>query len=84
MAQTIVTKYAGPTNYRAARILVRSRLKRMCVLWDDALGVDANHEAEATAMARELGWTCRYVHGELPTGEHVHVPDHRSPRGLGT
>lgn len=56
MRQAIETRYAGPTDHRGSRVLVRSQARRMVVPWDDALDVQGNHRAAAMAMVRKLGW----------------------------
>ena len=54
--QAIVTRYAGPTNYRPSRIIARCDAGRITVEWNYELDVEANHVAAARALVRKLGW----------------------------
>lgn len=56
MAQAITTKYAGPTDTRGSRVIVKSWNGRTTYSWDSAKDVQANHEAaicEHVAMLNE-------------------------------
>ena len=67
--QALCTRYAGPTNHRGARLIVRTEGGiRRTVPWDHALGVYENHAAAALAVATELGWHGRWVGGSTPDG----------------
>ena len=68
MRQAIETRFAGPTNARGARVLVRAQAGRMTVSWDHALGVDENHCAAAKAFAERWGWSGRWVGGGRADG----------------
>ena len=48
--QTITTSYAGPTNTRGSRILVKSWLKNKAFSWDYSLNSEANHKAAAQQL----------------------------------
>lgn len=52
--QTIVTKYAGPTNTQPARIIAKCWIGRIVHLWDYRLNVDANHAAAAAKLIIKL------------------------------
>jgi len=66
--QAVTTRYAGPTDHRGARIIVRSQAKRIAVSWDDALDVAANHERAALMLIAQLGWAGHWAGGALPDG----------------
>ena len=56
MAQAITTKYAGPTNTRGSRVIVKSWNCRTVYSWDHTKDARANHEAaigEHIAMLNE-------------------------------
>lgn len=52
--QTITTTYAGPTNTKGSRIMVKSWLKNKAFAWDHALNSEANHRAAAQALVDAL------------------------------
>lgn len=52
--QTITTTYAGPTNTKGGRIMVKSWLKNKAFAWDHALNSEANHKAAAQALVDAL------------------------------
>ena len=52
--QTIVTKYAGPTNSQPSRIIAKCWLGRVVHLWDYRLNVEANHSAAAAKLIIKL------------------------------
>jgi len=56
MYQAIETRFAGPTNHRGARIIVRAQAGRMTVPWDHALNSDENHRVAAEMFAQKWGW----------------------------
>lgn len=56
MIQAVTTRFAGPTNHRGSRVLVRAQAGCMIVSWDHALGVEENHEAAAKAYLQKMGW----------------------------
>jgi hypothetical protein len=62
MRQAIITRYAGPTDHRGARVIARCDAGRVTVPWDHAMDTLSNHEAAAFALAVKLKW----VHGEIP------------------
>lgn len=68
MRQAITTRYAGPTDHRGARVIVRSQAKRISVSWNDALDVAANHERAALILVAQLGWAGHWAGGALPDG----------------
>lgn len=69
MYQAIETRYAGPTNHRGARIIVRAQAGRITVSWDHALDVDQNHLAAARAFAEKWGWEGRWRGGANAKGD---------------
>lgn len=68
MRQAITTRYAGPTNFRGSRVIVRADPGRMIVPWDHALGVEDNHKAAAKAYASKYGWTGHWYGGGTNEG----------------
>lgn len=52
--QTITTSYAGPTNTKGSRVMVKSWLKNKSVAWDHALNSEENHKAAAHALVDTL------------------------------
>lgn len=80
--QAITTRYAGPTNSKGSRILVRSGggLK-MTVPWNYALDIAANHAVAAETMARRQGWAGDWHGGSTPDGYAfvVAVPGYTAP-----
>jgi hypothetical protein len=66
--QAIVTTFHGPTNHRGSRIIAKCDAARRTYSWDYTLGVEANHEHAAIALATELGWLERLTirSGALP------------------
>ncbi len=52
--QTITTQYAGPTNTKGSRVMVKSWLKNKAVSWDYALSSEDNHKAAAQALVDVL------------------------------
>ncbi len=52
--QTITTSYAGPTNTRGSRVLVKSWLKNKAFGWDHALNSEDNHKAAAQQLVDVL------------------------------
>jgi hypothetical protein len=52
--QTITTSYAGPTNTRGSRVLVKSWLKNKAFGWDYSLSSEANHKAAAQQLVDVL------------------------------
>jgi hypothetical protein len=72
----ITTTYAGPTDHRGARVLVRCKARRGMVPWDHALSTEENHYRAARGMAEDLGWLAHdqaFIGGVLPTGQYVFV-----------
>lgn len=52
--QTITTSYAGPTNTKGSRIMVKSWLKNKAFSWDYALNAEDNHKAAAQQLVDVL------------------------------
>lgn len=52
--QTITTQYAGPTNTKGSRVMVKSWLKNKAVSWDHALNSEENHKVAAKALVDVL------------------------------
>ena len=52
--QTICTSFAGPTNTRGSRVLVKSWLKNKAFGWDYSLNSEANHKAAAQQLVDVL------------------------------
>lgn len=52
--QTITTQYAGPTNTKGSRVMVKSWLKNKAVSWDHALNTEDNHKAAAQELVDVL------------------------------
>lgn len=73
MRQAIQTRYAGPTDSRGSRIIVKADAGRMTVSWDHALDVTENHTAAARKFAEKYGWEGKWVGGSLPGGGYVFV-----------
>ena len=48
--QTIITSYAGPTNTKGSRVMVKSWLKNKAFAWDHALNSEENHKAAAQQL----------------------------------
>ena len=48
--QTITTSYAGPTNTKGSRVMVKSWFKNKAFVWDHALNSEANHKAAAQQL----------------------------------
>lgn len=52
--QTITTQYAGPTNTKGSRVMVKSWLKNKAVSWDYSQSSQDNHKAAAQALVDVL------------------------------
>ena len=52
--QAITTSYAGPTNTRRSRVLVKSWLKNKAFGWDYSLNSEENHKAAAQQLVDVL------------------------------
>lgn len=48
--QTITTAFAGPTNTKGSRVMVKSWLKNKAFSWDHALNSEENHKAAAQQL----------------------------------
>ena len=48
--QAITTTYAGPTNTKGSRVMVKSWLKNKAFSWDHALNSEENHRAAAQQL----------------------------------
>jgi hypothetical protein len=70
--QAIVTRYAGPTNHRGARVIVKAQAGRKVIPWDHAHGPEHNHRDAALAFARSMRWMeygdWELVGGAMPDG----------------
>lgn len=68
--QAILTRYLGPTNFRGSRVKAWCQAGSVTLSWNDALDVNANHDAAAIALRAKLGWDHDsygfMVHGALP------------------
>jgi hypothetical protein len=74
MYNAIQARYAGPTNTRPGRILVRSAAGRSVHDWDYSLSREANYGAAVAAHARKIGWDDRpWSLGMLDDGSVVAV-----------
>lgn len=62
--QSIITKYFGPGNVRGSRVQAKATggISRF-YSWDDSLSSDQNHKNAAENLAKELGWSGRWVAG---------------------
>lgn len=82
--KAIVTKFAGPTNSKPARIIARAEgLPALTVSYD--YGSKDPHQDAARALAIRQGWRFTFATGGLPDGSRVHVmvfPD--APGSAGT
>lgn len=52
--QTITTQYAGPTNTKGSRVMVKSWLKNKAVSWDCSQSSQDNHLDAAQKLVDEL------------------------------
>lgn len=48
--QTITTAYAGPTNTKGSRVMVKSWLKNKAFGWDYSLNSEDNHKTAAQQL----------------------------------
>jgi hypothetical protein len=69
----ITTKFLGPTNYRGARIKVRTMEWSITVAWDYSMSTTENYAAAAAEMLRQRGWDWTLIPGILPDGNGVFV-----------
>jgi len=67
--QAIVTRFLAPTNHQPSRVKATAAAGRLTVPWDHSLGVSANHQAVARALADRFGWAGRWVSGGMPLGD---------------
>ena len=72
MCRAFTTRYAGPTNTRGARIIVRSIAGSRAIAWDYVIDPYPNHEAAARAAARSQGMDLPTSDDDVPSGE---LPD---------
>lgn len=68
MRQAIETKYLGPTNHRGSRIKATAQAGSVTVSYDDALGIDENHEKACRALMAKYGWSGGVVGGGSASG----------------
>ena len=67
--QAITTRYAGPTDSRGSRAIVRSSSgHRLTVSWDDTLDSFENHAAAAMKLAAKLEWFGNWTPGATESG----------------
>ena len=73
--KAIWTKYIGPTNYRGSRIKATAEDRNgfgaaiaVTVEYDDALSIEANHDAAALALCAKMGWPGDLMRGGRPDG----------------
>lgn len=52
--QTITTQYAGPTNTKGSRVMVKSWLKNKAVSWDYSQSSQDNHNQAAQTLINVL------------------------------
>lgn len=74
--QAIVTRYAGPTNYRSTRVIAKAEAGRLVVDWDGELDVEENHVRAAELLIAKLGWDWARIlgSGSIDTADaYVHV-----------
>lgn len=62
--QAITARYAGPTNHRGTRVLVRASAGRMSVPWDHSLEQDENYARAIRLFAERWGWDGTWVLGQ--------------------
>lgn len=74
MAQTIVTKYLGPTNTKPGRIkATTTRGLSNTYSWAHDVDPDENHRMAALALAKRLGWDGVWSGGTLNNTSNVYV-----------
>ncbi len=73
--KAIWTKYIGPTNYRGSRVKATAEDRNafgsalaVTIEYDDALSIEANHDAAAVALCLKMGWPGGLVRGGRPDG----------------
>lgn len=84
--QAIITKYLNPTNTRGSRYKASCEAMSVTVSADDALSLECNHVAACEALCKKMDadnvkkygsksgqWMKPKVHGQILTGEYVHV-----------
>lgn len=62
----ITARYAGPTDSKGARVIVRSPVRSMIVSWDHALSSEANFDAAVSAFAERYRLYGTWVRTSLP------------------
>lgn len=83
MAQSIVTKYLGPTNTKGSRI--KATAAGGCtktVHYDYALNQEANHRMAAVQLATDLDWKGQWFGGALDDSSLVWVLGYSSEGGF--
>jgi hypothetical protein len=71
---SITTKYIGPGNVRGSRVKATSASGASITLeWNNALGVDANHNAAAIALCQKMNWTGPLYQGDAGKEGYVYV-----------
>jgi len=76
MAQAIITKYHGPTNFRGARVSATSASgMRISIPWDYEGDTEDVHRRAAEALAKKMKWGGTLIGGGLKTGNaYVFLP----------
>jgi len=72
MHRAFTTRYAGPTDTRGARIIVRSFNGSRAIAWNYAIGPYQNHEAAAVSVARLQGLDFHTSDADVPRAQ---LPD---------
>jgi hypothetical protein len=78
MAQSIITKYLGPTNTQGSRIKAHTSYGRNSITlgYDYALNGKENHAAAAKTLATKLNWSGRWIEGGGDKGQgNIYVLD---------
>lgn len=64
----IITRYIGPSNVRAARIVAESCGQRIVVPYDHASDSEGAHAKAALALILRQNWGGRWIMGGTRTG----------------
>lgn len=71
--QAIETYYIGPTDLRGSRIKAKCEAGSITLDWDDALGIEKNHDRAAKALCTKKGWSDPLYRGSLWNRGYVYV-----------
>jgi len=84
--QAIITRFIGPTNTRGSRYKASCEAGTLTVSADYELDAEQNHVAVCRALCQQVAdankvkygttfdvWEMAMVHGQIPSGEYVHV-----------